>query len=157
RGRPIELIPFDDASDPAVARTNVLAIADRPCVAVLGRDLGSTSLAAGAAHKDARIAALRGGAPPDDLTSANDYYFRALSPVSAQARSIAEHLRAVMREPESRLVHTGDSYVKNFVRGFVAGYPTEQLSVFGLDVAAGLIPAMGAGPGARPHGAGRRR
>ena len=141
-GRPIELIPFDDASDPAVARTNVQAIADSPCVAVLGHDLSSTSLAAGPAYKDARMPALTGGAAADDLTSANDYYFRALSPVSAQARSIAEHLRAVMREPKVRLVHTRDSYGKNFVRGFAAGYPTEQLRVFGLDVAAGQIRSM---------------
>jgi branched-chain amino acid transport system substrate-binding protein len=141
-GRPLELIPFDDASDPAVARTNVQAIADSPCVAVLGHDLSSTSLAAGPAYKDARIPALTGGAAADDLTSANDYYFRALSPVSAQARSIAEHLRAVMREPKVRLVHTRDSYGKNFVRGFAVGYPTEQLRVFGLDVAAGQIRSM---------------
>ena len=34
-GRPIELVPFDDESKPAVARANVQAIADSPCVAVL--------------------------------------------------------------------------------------------------------------------------
>jgi ABC-type branched-subunit amino acid transport system substrate-binding protein len=141
-GRPIELITFDDASDPAVARMNVQAIADSPSVAVLGHDLSSTSLAAGPAYKEARIPALTGGAAADDLTSANDYYFRALSPVSAQAHSIAEHLRAVMREPKVRLVHTRDSYGKNFVRGFAAGYRTEQLRVFGLDVAAGQIQTM---------------
>src|ERR1700746_2706945 len=35
-GRPIELVPFDDASSPETARANVQAIADSPCVAVLG-------------------------------------------------------------------------------------------------------------------------
>jgi branched-chain amino acid transport system substrate-binding protein len=141
-GRPIELVLFDDASDPAVARANAQAIADSPCVAVLGHYLSSASLAAAPTYKDARISALTGGAAADDLTSGNEYYFRALSPISAQARSVAEHLRAVMKEPKVRLVHTPDSYGKSFARGFAAAYPTEQLRVFGLDVAPGRIGSM---------------
>jgi ABC-type branched-subunit amino acid transport system substrate-binding protein len=141
-GRLIELVLFDDASDPAVARANAQAIADSPCVAVLGHYLSSASLAAAPVYKDARIPALTGSAAADDLTSTNDYYFRALAPVSAQARSIAEHLRAVMKEPKVRLVHTRDSYGKNFEHGFAAAYPAEQLHVFGLDVAAGQIGSM---------------
>ncbi|MCP3372104.1 ABC transporter substrate-binding protein [Bradyrhizobium cajani] len=141
-GRPIELVLFDDASNPAVARANAEAIADSPCVAVLGHYLSSASLAAAPVYKNARIPALTGGAAADDLTSGNEYYFRALSPISAQARSIAEHLRAVMREPKVRLVHTPDSYGKSFVRGFAAAYPTEQLRVFGLDAAPGRIGSM---------------
>jgi branched-chain amino acid transport system substrate-binding protein len=142
-GRPIELVLFDDASDPAVARANAQAIADSPCVAVLGHYLSSASLAAAPAYKDARISALTGGAAADDLTSGNEYYFRALSPISAQARSVAEHLRAVMKEPKVRLVHTPDSYGKSFARGFAAAYPAEQLRVFGLDVAPGRVGSMG--------------
>ena len=141
-GRPIELVLFDDASDPAVARANAQAIADSPCVAVLGHYLSSASLAAAPAYKDARIPALTGGAAADDLTSGNEYYFRALSPISAQARSVAEHLRAVMNEPKVRLVHTPDSYGKSFARGFAAAYPAEQLRVFGLDAAPGRIGPM---------------
>ncbi|TWA99586.1 ABC transporter substrate-binding protein [Bradyrhizobium stylosanthis] len=138
-GRPIELVLFDDASNPAVARANAQAIADSPCVAVLGHYLSSASLAAAPVYKDARIPALTGSSAADELTSGSDYYFRALSPVSVQARSIAEHLRAVMKEPKVRLVHTRDSYGKSFERGFATAYPAEQLRVFGLDVAAGQI------------------
>ena len=74
-GRPIELVPFDDASNPAVARANVQAIADSPCVAVLGHYLSSASLAAGPGYKDARIPALTGSAAADDLTSGNELLF----------------------------------------------------------------------------------
>ncbi|MGY8634988.1 ABC transporter substrate-binding protein [Bradyrhizobium sp. 14AA] len=133
-GRLIELVLFDDASNPAVARANAQAIADSPCVAVLGHYLSSASLAAAPIYRDARIPALTGSSAADDLTNNSEYYFRALSPVSVQARSIAEHLRAVMREPEVRLVHTRDSYGKSFERGFATAYPAEQLRVFGLDV-----------------------
>ena len=141
-GRPIELVLFDDASNPAVARANAQAIADSPCVAVLGHYLSSASLAAAPVYKDARIPALTGSAAVDDLTTGNEYYFRALSPVSVQARSIAEHLRAVMKEPKVRLVHTRDSYGKSFERGFAAAYPAEQLHLFGLDVTGGRIGSM---------------
>ena len=141
-GRPIELVLFDDASNPAVARANAQAIADSPCVAVLGHFLSSTSLAAAPAYKDARIPALTGSAAADDLTSGNEYYFRALTPISTQARSIAEHLRAVMKEPKVRLVHTRDAYGESFVSGFAAAYPLVQWRVFGLDVASGQIGSM---------------
>ncbi|MEH2570116.1 ABC transporter substrate-binding protein [Bradyrhizobium sp. AZCC 2289] len=134
-GRPIELVLFDDASNPTVARANAQAIADSPCVAVLGHFLSSTSLAAAPAYKDARIPALTGSAAADDLTSGNEYYFRALTPISTQARSIAEHLRAVMKEPKVRLFHTRDAYGESFVSGFAAAYPLVQWRVFGLDVA----------------------
>src|SRR6185503_19652360 len=126
----------------AVARANVQAIADSPCIAVLGHYLSSASLAAGLAYKGARIPALTGSAAADDLTSGNEYYFRALSPISAQARSIAEHLRAVMGEPKVRLVHTRDAYGKSFERGFAAAYPAEHVREFGLNVAAGQIGSM---------------
>ena len=141
-GRPIELVLFDDASNPAVARANAQAIADSPCAAVLGHFLSSTSLAAAPAYKDARIPALTGSAAADDLTSGNEYYFRALTPISTQARSIAEHLRAVMKEPKVRLVHTRDAYGESFVSGFAAAYPLVQWRVFGLDVASGQIGSM---------------
>ena len=141
-GRPIKLVLFDDASNPAVARENAQAIADSPCVAVLGHFLSSTSLAAAPAYKDARIPALTGSAAADDLTSGNEYYFRALTPISTQARSIAEHLRAVMKEPKVRLVHTRDAYGESFASGFAAAYPLVQWRVFGLDVASGKIGSM---------------
>src|SRR5258708_34562160 len=47
RGRPIELVPFDDASSAETARANVQAIADSPCVAGLGHSLTPAQLAAG--------------------------------------------------------------------------------------------------------------
>src|SRR6266850_2340748 len=141
-GRPIELVLFDDASNPAVARANAQAIADSPCAAVLGHFLSSTSLAAAPAYKDARIPALTGSAAADDLTSGNEYYFRALTPISTQARSIAEHLRAVMKEPKVRLFHTRDAYGESFVSGFAAAYPLVQWRVFVLDVALGQIGSM---------------
>src|SRR5215213_2352008 len=43
-GRPVELVLFDDASSADTARDNVQAIADSPCLAVLGHYLSTASL-----------------------------------------------------------------------------------------------------------------
>ena len=84
RGRPIELVPFDDASSAETARANVQAIADSPCVAVLGHYLSTTSSAAGPGYKSARIPALTGTSSCDDLTRGNEFYFRAQTTSSLQ-------------------------------------------------------------------------
>ena len=94
RGRPIELVLFDDASSAETARANVEAIANSPCVAVLGHYLSTTSLAAGPGYKSARIPALTGTSFVDDLTRGNEFYFRVQTTSSLQGRSIAEYLRA---------------------------------------------------------------
>src|SRR3954468_14415952 len=46
-GRPIELVLFNDSSNPEVGRANVQTIADSPCVAVLGHYLSTVALTAG--------------------------------------------------------------------------------------------------------------
>ena len=127
--RPLELVTFDDASRADTARANVARIASGGSLAVLGHFLSSASLAAGPAYRDARIPALSASASVDELTADNPYYFRAVTPVSAQARSIGEYLRAVMKEPRVRLVHTRDAYGSSFVRGFSDAYPPPRRSL----------------------------
>ena len=67
-GRPIELVLFDDASNPAVARAGIRrrwpTAHASPCSDIF---LSSTSLAAAPAYKDAQIPALTGSAAADDL------------------------------------------------------------------------------------------
>jgi ABC-type branched-subunit amino acid transport system substrate-binding protein len=132
RGRPVELVPFDDASSAETARANVQAIADGPCVAVLGHYLSTTSLAAGPGYKSARIPALTGTSFVDDLTRGNEFYFRAQTTSSLQGRSIAEYLRAVLKEPKVHLVHTRDPFGSSFLQGFTKAYEPELLSITGL-------------------------
>jgi ABC-type branched-subunit amino acid transport system substrate-binding protein len=134
RGRPIELVPFDDASSAETARANVEAIADSPCVVVLGHYLSTTSLAAGPGYKSARIPALTGTSFVDDLTRGNEFYFRAQTTSSLQGRSIAEYLRAVLKEPKVHLVHTRDPFGSSFLQGFAKAYEPELLTITGLDI-----------------------
>ena len=134
RGRPIELVSFDDASSAETARTNVQAITDGPCVAVLGHYLSTASLAAGPGYKSARIPALTGTSFVDDLTLGNEFYFRAQTTSSRQGRSIAEYLRAVLKEPKVHLVHSRDRFGSSFLQGFARAYEPGLLSISGLDI-----------------------
>ena len=143
RGRPIELVPFDDTSSAEMARVNVQAIADGPSVAVLGHYLSTASLAAGPGYKSARIPALTGTSFVDDLTLGNEFYFRAQTTSSRQGRSIAEYLRAVLKEPKVHLIHSRDRFGSSFLQGFAHAYEPGLLSISGLDIEpAGHIGSM---------------
>jgi ABC-type branched-subunit amino acid transport system substrate-binding protein len=133
-GRRIELVMFDDASSADLARDNVQAIATSSCLAVLGHYLSTTSLAAGTGYKFVGIPALTGTAFVDDLTYANEYYFRAQTTSSVQGRSNAEYLRAVLKAPVVHLVYSRDQFGRSFVRGFAQGYQQQQLDAFAFDV-----------------------
>jgi branched-chain amino acid transport system substrate-binding protein len=126
-GHPVELVPFDDASSAEVARANVQAIAESPCIAVLGHYLSTASLAAGPGYKAVRIPALTGTSFVDELTRDNPYYFRAQTTSSVQGRSIAEYLRYVLKPPAVQVVHSRDSFGESFRTGFALGY---QGSIF---------------------------
>ena len=140
RGRHIELVLFDDASSVETARANVQAIADSPCVAVLGHYLSTVSLAAGPSYKSARITALTGTSFVDDLTRGNEFYFRAQTTSSLQGRSSAEYLRAVRKEPKVHLIHSRDRFGSSFLEGFSRAYEPGLLSISGVDIdPAGLI------------------
>ena len=133
-GRRIELAVFDDASNADVARDTVQPIADSPCLAVLGHYLSTASLAAGTGYKFVGIPALTGTSFVDDLTSANEYYFRAQTTSSVQGRSIAEYLRAVMKAPVVHLVYSRDRFGRSFVRGFAQGYQQQHVDAFAFEV-----------------------
>ena len=133
-GRRIELKPFDDASSAEAARDNVQAIADSPCLAVLGHYLSTASLAAGTGYKFVGIPALTGTSFVDDLTFDNEFYFRAQTTSSVQGRSIAEYLRAVMKAPVVHLVYSRDRFGRSFVRGFAQGYQQQHVDAFAFEV-----------------------
>src|SRR6266478_7911443 len=138
RGRPIELVPFDDASSAETARANVQAIADSPCIAVLGHYLSTASLAAGPGYKAARIPALTGTSFVDELTIENPYYFRAQTTSSVQGRSIAEYLRYVLKAPVVHVVYSRDSFGRSFLTGFALGYDGKQFQTWSCDVDPGV-------------------
>src|SRR3954464_5625486 len=133
-GHPIELVLFDDSSNPEVGRANVQTVAESPCVAALGHYLSTVALAAGPDYRAARIPALTGTASVDALTVDNPYYFRAQTPVSVQGRSTAEYLRSVFKTPVVYLLYSRDSFGQSFLQGFSEAYDNDQLITRGFDV-----------------------
>ena len=126
-GHPIELVLFDDTSNPEVGRDNVQTIADSPALAVSGQYLSTVALAAGPDYRAARIPALTGTLSVDALTVDNPYYFRAQTPVSVQGRSTADYLRHVFKTPAVYLLYSRDSFGQSFLKGFSEAYDTDQL------------------------------
>jgi branched-chain amino acid transport system substrate-binding protein len=133
-GHPIELVLFDDSSNPEVGRANVQTIADSPSLAVLGHYLTTVALAAGPDYRAARIPALTGTASVDALTVDNPYYFRAQTPVSVQGRSTADYLRHVFKTPAVSLLYSRDSFGQSFLKGFSEAYDTDRFVARGFDV-----------------------
>ena len=94
-------------------------------------------------YKSASIPALTGTSFVDDLTRGNEFYFRAQTTSSLQGRSIAEYLRAVMKEPKVHLVHSRDRFGSSFLQGFAQAYEPGLLRISGLEIdSAGRIGPM---------------
>ena len=133
RGRPIELVPFDDESSGDAARRNVAAIAESRCLAVLGHYLSTASLAAGPLYRDARIPVLTGTSFVDELTTGNPWYFRAQTTASVQGRSIGDYLDVLMRSPSVELIHSDDGFGRSFRDGFASTYEGRRFRSWTFD------------------------
>lgn len=142
-GRAVELLLFDDASTADGARANVDAIAASSAVAVLGHYLSTASLAASPGYRAAKMPALTGTSFVDDLTTDNEWYFRAQTTSSVQGRSIAEYLRVVMKAPKVRLIYSEDRFGQNFFEGFLQGYVSGGADLSPFDVGATRDASIG--------------
>jgi ABC-type branched-subunit amino acid transport system substrate-binding protein len=128
-GHPIELMVFDDKSSGDTATANVAAIADSPCVAVLGHYLSGASVAAGPLYRDAKIPALTGQSAADEVTAGNPYYFSAQTPNRYQGEFLAEYINSVftsreslyMSAPDIDFVYSGDAFGRSLLNGYTLG------------------------------------
>lgn len=78
-GRPIELLLFDDQSDPEIARQQAQKIVEQyqPLV-VFGHYSSATTQAAAEVYRQAGIPAITGSATADSLTDGSQWYFRTI-------------------------------------------------------------------------------
>ena len=125
-GHLLKLQIFDDQSKPSVANANVSSILASRAVAVMGHSESATSLAGGVGYKNGHIAAIASNASGDSVTKDNPYYFRALSPNSAQSDFLAKYIHNVimrygtlfMRSPDIDLVSSPGPFGSSFREGF---------------------------------------
>lgn len=117
--------PYNDRGLPAKAVADAEGIVAGPALAVLGRS-SRASIAVDKSYRDGRIASVTGNFSADGPPADSPYYFRALSPNSAQGGFLAEYIRTVLlrhtsaffRAPDIDLVGSADPYSTSFLAGF---------------------------------------
>jgi branched-chain amino acid transport system substrate-binding protein len=140
-GHPIELVIFDDKSDPVIAEANASAIADSDCLGVLGHFNSNISLAASPRYMSAGLAAISGTSLADELTVDNPSYFRAQVTISAEAQSIAEYIRQVWQAPVVNIIFSNDASGHSFRDGFARGFGNAPFNLWGFDIGAANVDA----------------
>jgi ABC-type branched-subunit amino acid transport system substrate-binding protein len=127
-GHMLVLEAYNDRSLPAKAAADAVNILAGRSVAVLGRG-SNTSVAAEAGYRQGHIASITGNASTDDAAGGSPYFFRALSPNSAQGAFLAQYIRTVLlrhtsaffRAPDIDLVGSAGAYAQSFLAGFRQG------------------------------------
>jgi ABC-type branched-subunit amino acid transport system substrate-binding protein len=138
-GHRLELEAYNDRGQPAKAKADAANILAGRSVAVLGRS-SDTSIGAESGYREGHIASVTGDASTDDQPGDSAYYFRALSPNSAQAAFLAEYIHSVLlrhtgaffRAPDIDLVGSSTNYARSFLAGFRQGDGGAKRSIFML-------------------------
>jgi len=121
-GHPIQLLAYDDASSPDVARQRAQEIVGSPALIVVGHWSSVASGAAGPVYKAGRIPALTPTAFSDDVTKDNPYYFRAVYTGTSQASTIATYIQKELRQSTATLIYTADNLGRSYREGFKSGF-----------------------------------
>jgi ABC-type branched-subunit amino acid transport system substrate-binding protein len=144
-GHMLELEAYNDRGQPAKAKADAANILAGRSVAVLGRS-SDTSIGAEVDYREGHIASVTGIAGTDGQPGDSAYYFRALSPNSAQGAFLAEYIRSVLlrhtgaffRAPDIDLVGSNGNYARSFLAGFQQGDNGAKRSIFMLPPGADL-------------------
>lgn len=110
-GQRVELLVFDDQSDPEVARQQAQAIvAQGQVLAVLGHYFSSTSQAAAEIYTQAGLPVISGSATADSLTAEHPGYFRTIFNNHDQGVFLANYMQRVMSYTTAAIVYDADIY-----------------------------------------------
>ena len=104
-GHPVELLAFDDQSDPALARSIAEQIvADGRALIVIGHRTSPETVAAAPVYAAAKIPAITSTSTADSITANNPWYFRTVFDNRTQGLLIAAYarVRLACRSPEHR-------------------------------------------------------
>ncbi len=138
-GRPVELLVYDDANKPDVAKAQALEMAQQTQVmAVLGHSLSSASIQAGQVYKEYGIPALTGSATADRVTAGNEWYFRLIPNSRSQSTFLANYVVQVFQQRRAVIVYDTDDYGKTLAAPFESAFRElggEIVGVWSLDTA----------------------
>lgn len=160
-GRRVELIVFDDKSDPRVARQQAEEIVrDGRAMAVIGHMLSDTSLAAAPVYGAAGLPAITPSATSDRITAENPWYFRMVFGNRTQSEFAALYLATVLGASRASVLAEDSEYGRGIrdafssafsARGTVAHNVTVGLANDGIDTSfTNALAALRADPDPGP-------
>lgn len=118
-GKKVKLLVFDDRNDPDVARQKAKEIVETtPALAVLGHLYSSTSTAGGEIYQQLGMPVISGSATANEVTQANDWYFRVIFNNRLQASFIANYAQKVLGHNRASIIYSDDSYGETLKTAF---------------------------------------
>jgi len=132
RGRPLDVLPFDDDRDPAQARTVADEIVRTPdVVAVIGHSVSDTSIPANAVYGAEGLPSISVMATNPAVTAGNPWAFRAIFNDDRQAEILANYARSVIGYQSLAVVNTDTLYSR---------YLTEALQESAAEIGLNIDP-----------------
>ena len=118
-GKKVELLVFNDHNKPEIAQQKAREIVEStPALAVLGHLYSSTSTAGGEIYQQWGMPAITGSATANEVTQANNWYFRVIFNNRLQASFIANYTQKVLDYNRASIIYSDDSYGQNLRDSF---------------------------------------
>jgi branched-chain amino acid transport system substrate-binding protein len=119
-GRPLEVVSYDDANDPArAAQVAGEIVADDRVLLVIGHDSSVASLAAAPVYEAAGLVAITPSSTADALTANDPWYFRSIFTNHDEGEIIAAYSRHALDHDRASVIFTGGEYESSLASAFV--------------------------------------
>ena len=111
-GKRIEILPYDDQNDVALAEQRAREIVQDPKspLIVLGHRGSDQALKGGVIYKQYQIPAITASAPSPSVTKDNEWYFSVIIENTSQGHFIAEYARDVLKYENISVIYQDNDY-----------------------------------------------
>jgi branched-chain amino acid transport system substrate-binding protein len=125
-GRPLEIVSYDDANDPArAAEVAREIVANDRVVLVIGHANSGAALATAPIYEDAGLAAITPSATADALTANDPWYFRSIFTNHEEGELIAAYSRDVLKNERASIISTTGEYESSLASAFADRFGQE--------------------------------
>ncbi|MEA3336373.1 MAG: ABC transporter substrate-binding protein [Chloroflexota bacterium] len=119
-GQHVEVLVYDDANDPELARQRAQEVVeDGRALLVIGHSTSSASLAAAPIYQAAGLPAISGSATTDSLTVDYPWYFRTLFNNSQQGQFLGAYAAFILDMRRAGVVYSDDAYGQSLMDDFI--------------------------------------
>lgn len=131
QGHPVELLTFNDGSNPDKAKEIAAQIAaDDRILGVIGHRTSSASLAAAPIYAENGIPAITSTANANSVTASNPFYFRTVFDNQRQGTMIAAGIEHLLELDEMILIDGDDVYGQNLGNSVASAFPGDIVGEF---------------------------